>query len=239
MATLKLRYASSPPELEMPQITGEGARILSRLENGESVVVNGVEGSGKTTLALAAMKMLHNQASEVVGVTPSRARADYLNTAKTSRDLPIARPFITPTALAFQVLKQFASNRREQLPEPVLLTGSQEEERIQDLLEQVPNVKWPEYIGPEVRQTEYFRAEVRSLFAACAHWGITALDLDALGSDIRCQNGARPQLYLVITNPHLPTIVGMPPACKIAPVRCSENGEKTPLYCHRPTFQIG
>ncbi|WP_288765819.1 PD-(D/E)XK nuclease family protein [uncultured Varibaculum sp.] len=183
MATLKLRYASSPPELEIPQITGEGARILSRLENGESVVVNGVEGSGKTTLALAAMKMLHDQASEVVGVTPSRARADYLNTAKTSRDLPIARPFITPTALAFQMLKQFASNRREQLPEPVLLTGSQEEERIQDLLEQVPNVKWPEYIGPEVRQTEYFRAEVRSLFAACAHWGITSLDLDALGSE--------------------------------------------------------
>ena len=183
MATLKLRYASSPPELEIPQITGEGARILSRLENGDSVVVNGVEGSGKTTLALAAMKLLHNQASEVVGVTPSRVRADYLNTAKTSRDLPIARPFITPTALAFQVLKQFASNRREQLPEPVLLTGSQEEERIQDLLEQVPNVKWPEYIGPEVRQTEYFRAEVRSLFAACAHWGITSLDLDALGSE--------------------------------------------------------
>ena len=183
MATLKLRYASSPPELEIPQITGEGARILSRLESGESVVVNGVAGSGKTTLALAAMKLLHNQASEVVGVTPSRVRADYLNTAKTSRDLPIARPFITPTALAFQVLKQFASNRREQLPKPVLLTGSQEEERIQDLLEQVPNVKWPEYIDPEVRQTEYFRAEVRSLFAACAHWGITSLDLDALGSE--------------------------------------------------------
>lgn len=183
MATLKLRYASSPPELEIPQITGEGARILTRLENGESMVVNGVEGSGKTTLALAAMKLLHDQAGEVVGVTPSRVRADYLNTAKTSRDLPIARPFITPTALAFQVLKQFASNRREQLPKPVLLTGSQEEERIQDLLEQVPNVKWPEYIDPEVRQTEYFRAEVRSLFAACAHWGITSLDLDALGSE--------------------------------------------------------
>lgn len=183
MATLKLRYASSPPELELPDITGEGAKILSRLQNGESLVVNGVAGSGKTTLALAAMQLLHDQDNEVMGITPSRVRADYLNTATTIRHLPIARPFITPTALAFRVLKQFASNRRQQLPEPEMLTGSQEEERIQELLEQVQDVEWPDYISPEVRQTDYFRSELRILFATCAQWGISAQDLDALGSE--------------------------------------------------------
>ncbi|WP_147471025.1 PD-(D/E)XK nuclease family protein [Varibaculum vaginae] len=181
MATFKLRYASFPPELELPEITGEGAKILSRLQNGESLVVNGVEGSGKTTLALAAMQLLNKQGSEVIGITPSRARADYLNTARASRALPISRPFITPTALAFGVLKQFARERRQGMPEPVLLTGSQEEERIQELIEQVKEVEWPKYISSEVRQTEYFRSEVRTLFATCAHWGITSLDLDALG----------------------------------------------------------
>ena len=183
MVTFKLCPASFPSELKIPEITGEGAKILSRLQNGESVVVNGVEGSGKTTLALAAMKLLHGQGSKVVGVTASRVRADYLNSAETSRELPIARPFVTPTALAFQVMKQFASNRRLQLPEPEMLTGSQEEERIQELLEQVEEVPWPDYISPEVRQTDYFRAEMRVLFAACAHWGVTALDLDALGKE--------------------------------------------------------
>lgn len=183
MATFTLRAVPFPVELELPELGEKEKQILGKLQSASSLIVRGAAGSGKTILALAAMEQLFCHHSQIIGIAPSRSRAEYLNTARISRKLPISRPFITPTALAFQVLKDFASARREQLPEPVLLTGSQEDARIHELLSQV-DAPWPEYIGSEVRQTDYFCSEIRTLFAACAHWDISAQRLDELGREL-------------------------------------------------------
>lgn len=181
--SFSLRAVPFPAELEIPKLEEKEKQLLEQLQSPSSLIVRGPAGSGKTILALAAMELLHRHHKQIIGIAPSRARAEYLNTARASRKLPISRPFITPTALAFQVLTDFASARREQLPEPVLLTGSQEDARIQELLKQV-DAPWPEYITPEVRQTDYFCSEMRALFATCAHWGISAQRLDELGSEL-------------------------------------------------------
>lgn len=182
MATFSVRPAPFPPELELPEFSEAGAQLLSRLDSASSLVVAGVAGSGKTVLALAAMQQLRKQGDTVRGLVPSRLRADYLNTSRCARSLPIARPFITPSALAFQVLQQFAMKRRQALREPVLLTGSEEEARIRELLEKV-DAPWPSYINAELRSSDYFCSDLRSLFATCAHWGLSAQELDELGRE--------------------------------------------------------
>ena len=183
MATFTLRSVPFPVDLELPELSKKGKVLLDKLESSGSLIVKGPAGSGKTVLALAAMKLLHKLGKEIVGIAPSRTRAEYLNSSRTSRELPISRPFITPPALAFRVLQQFASYRQKQLPEPVLLTGSQEDARIHEVLRQV-EAPWPEYISPEVRQSDYFCSEMRALFATCAHWGISAQNLDELGREL-------------------------------------------------------
>ena len=183
MATFTLRSVPFPKELEIPELSEKEKALLEKLESPSSLIVCGPAGSGKTILALAAMKLLQQRGKQIVGIAPSRSRAEYLNTARTSRNLPISRPFITPPALAFRLLQQFASSRQQQLPEPVLLTGSQEDARIHELLRQV-EAPWPEYISPEVRQSDYFCSELRALFATCAHWGISAQNLDELGREL-------------------------------------------------------
>jgi len=70
MATFSVHPVPYPSELQLPAFSEARKKILSQLESPNSLIVEGPAGSGKTVLALAAMRQLHHQDHQVRGLVP-------------------------------------------------------------------------------------------------------------------------------------------------------------------------
>ncbi|GAB2816971.1 ATP-dependent DNA helicase [Alpinimonas psychrophila] len=140
----------------------------------QSAVVVGAPGSGKTSLvkALIAHRVEGGLSpDDIIILTPGRQAANRLRDVlatilHSATNGAMAR---TPMSLAFSLAAEKAA--RDGMEAPRLLTGSEQDQILRDLLEgdiaDGTGPRWPESLSPEVRASRIFRTELRELFARC------------------------------------------------------------------------
>jgi superfamily I DNA/RNA helicase/RecB family exonuclease len=159
------------------------------LPDGASAAVLGCPGSGKTTtiVELVADRVLGRgwDPRSVLVLTSARPAAARLRDRLAVRlgvptDGPLAR---TAPSLAYEIVG--VSARAAGVTPPRLLTGAEQDADIAALLdghlESGTGPDWPEVLGPEVRRTARFRAELRDLFSRAIEQGVDARRLAELG----------------------------------------------------------
>lgn len=157
-----------------------------------SGVVVGAPGTGKTLTLVERVRSLVEQGvavDDILVITPSR------QTATSLRDrLALAVGRATSGSLArsiasfaFQLVRAAAVARGDEPPQ--LLTGGDEDQILQDLLDGDASDDlsgegrgWPEWLPAPIRGTHGFRAELRAFAAECTTLGIPPERLAALGS---------------------------------------------------------
>lgn len=156
-------------------------RAVVALPPGASGVVVGAPGSGKTTAIVERVRALLAAGldpDEVLVLTPTRSSATALRdrlalAVRVATPGPLAR---SVAAFAYQLVRAHAVHAG--LEPPQLLTGPDEDRIVQDLLDGDAEdegsgfVRWPRWLGPEVRATRGFRAELRAFLAECTTLGI-------------------------------------------------------------------
>lgn len=169
----------SPRELDASQ-----AAVVA-LDDAVSAAVLGCPGSGKTTtlIEVVADRVLARGwgPSSVLVLASSRGSASRLRDAIALRlgvptDGPLAR---TAPSLAYEIVGT-AARAAGQAP-PRLITGAEQDADLAALLDGDTTSGWPETLGPEVRATARFRAELRDLLARAAEQEISPARLGELG----------------------------------------------------------
>ncbi len=159
-----------------------------------SGVLVGPPGSGKTTALIARVATLVDgglHADSVLVLTPSRQTATAL---RDRLALAVGRATSGPMArsvasFAYGIVR--ATEVAAGAEPPQLLTGGDEDQLIQDLLEGDAEDeasgagRWPESLGSAIRATKGFRTEVRAFLAECTTLGIESDRLRALAD--RCE----------------------------------------------------
>ncbi|MCR2762207.1 PD-(D/E)XK nuclease family protein [Microbacterium sp. zg.B48] len=172
-----------------PVLDGHQSAVIA-LPAAASGVVVGAPGSGKTTALVARVAALVAAGADpdaLVVLTPSRQTATALRdrlalAVGRATSGPIAR---SVASFAYQLVRASAVAAGEEPPQ--LLTGGDEDQLIQDLLEgdaedeRAGVGRWPDWLGREVRSTKGFRTEVRTFLAECTTLGIEPDRLHALG----------------------------------------------------------
>lgn len=151
--------------------------------------VLGAPGSGKTTtlVEVVADRVLARgwDPRSVLVLTSARAAATRLRDRLALRlgvptEGPLAR---TVSSLAYEIVGVAA--RAAGATPPRLLTGAEQDADVASLLEghlaSGGGPDWPEPLGPEVRRTARFRAELRDLFARATEYGIDPRRMHELG----------------------------------------------------------
>jgi superfamily I DNA/RNA helicase/RecB family exonuclease len=172
-----------------PLLDPSQAAVLA-LGDTESAAVIGAPGTGKTTtlVELVADRVLDRgwAADEVVVLTPNRASATRLRDILALRlgvatNGPIAR---TTNSVAFELVQHAA--QRLGAARPKLLTGGEQDQIVKELLQghidDATGPRWPDILGPEVRQLRGFRTELRELMMRCTEFGIEPHRLRELGA---------------------------------------------------------
>lgn len=168
-------------------------RAIVGLPTGESALVVGAPGSGKTTALLARARALL-AAGEVGGdgilmLTPDRRSATELRD-RVGADLDVATPGPLARSLAsfaFHIVTAAAVEAAA--PPPRLLTGADQDRIIADLLAgddqdaAAAEQRWPEDLSPAVRSSTVFRTELRAFAAQCASLGLSPSELGRLAAD--------------------------------------------------------
>jgi superfamily I DNA/RNA helicase/RecB family exonuclease len=144
----------------------------------------GSPGSGKTSSLVA--RFLHLVAN---GISPAEIAviAATRESANTLRDQlalefqgategPLAK---TLTSLAFSILASDAKRTGELAP--VLVSGSEQDQILKEILQQTDGSLWPKNLDAQVRSLTGFRTELRDLIAASLEHGITPAKLSELG----------------------------------------------------------
>jgi superfamily I DNA/RNA helicase/RecB family exonuclease len=161
----------------------EQAAVVSH--RGSPIVVQGGPGTGKTTVlveaALARIQEGQNPDS-ILLLTYGRERASELRDAialRTTKTMfePLARTF---HSLAFSILKMKAKGD----PEPILLSGPEQESYIRELLHgdiEDGFKEWPEDLHKALTTTGFAR-ELRDLILRASERGIDADELAKLGA---------------------------------------------------------
>ncbi|MFV0373826.1 PD-(D/E)XK nuclease family protein [Microbacterium sp.] len=175
----------------MPAATPDLAqRRVLELPRDASGVVVGAAGSGKTETIVQRVRRLVADGLPPDGIlvlTPTRHTATALRdrlamTVNVATRGALARSL---SAFAFAVVR--AAVVHEGANPPQLLTGPDEDQILHDLLDgdaadeaDAPS-RWPAWIGPDIRATGAFRAELRAFLAECLTLGIDAERLADLG----------------------------------------------------------
>ncbi len=159
------------------------------LPDAASAAVLGAPGSGKTTtiVELVGDRVLGRgwDPRSVLVLTSARPAAARLRDRLAVRlgvptDGPLAR---TAPSLAYEIVG--VSARAAGATPPRLLTGAEQDADVAALLdghlESGTGPDWPEPLGPEVRRTARFRAELRDLFSRAIEQGVDARRLAELG----------------------------------------------------------
>ncbi|MDP1851285.1 MAG: ATP-dependent DNA helicase [Candidatus Planktophila sp.] len=170
------------PKATLTLSNEQNAAIAHR---GSPLVVQGGPGTGKTTVlveaALARINDGHNPDS-ILLLTFGRERASELRDAialRTSKTMfePLARTF---HSLAFSILKM-KSDKSD--PEPILLSGPEQESYIKELLKgdiEDGFREWPEDLHAALT-TSGFARELRDLILRASERGIGPAQLEQLG----------------------------------------------------------
>ncbi len=164
-------------------------RAIVGLPASASGVVVGAPGTGKTTTLVARVAALVEAGADpdsLLVLTPSRQSATAL---RDRLALAVGRATSGPLArsvasFAYQLVRATEVAAGEEPPQ--LLTGGDEDQLIQDLLEgdaedeAAGAGRWPDWLGPAIRSTKGFRTEVRTFLAECTTLGIESLRLREL-----------------------------------------------------------
>ncbi len=163
-------------------IPDDAQRAVADAPADTSAVVIGAPGTGKTTTLETRLVRLVQEGElapeEVLALTPTRQTATVL------RDrIGVRLGVATPGALArsvgsfaFQIVRAGAAARGQE--PPALLTGADQDRVIAEILE-ADGTDWPEELGPALRASPSFRAELREFLAESVRLGIGAERLRA------------------------------------------------------------
>ena len=148
------------------------------------VPVFGSPGSGKTTALVARFLELVSQAAspdQLVVIAATRESANSLRDQlaleyQGATSGPLAK---TLTSLAFSILAARAKTNGEKAP--VLVSGSEQDQLLKEVLAEVDSSTWPKNLDSTVRSLTGFRTELRDLIAACLEHGVSPENLSAMG----------------------------------------------------------
>lgn len=178
------------PRLESVKRFGLSTSQLqaSTLPTGSIATIFGSPGSGKTSALVARfLHLVENDCSpsEVVVIAATRESANTLRDQlaleyQGATEGPLAK---TLTSLAFSILASRAKQAGELAP--VLVSGSEQDQILKDVLAEQDEAAWPKNLDPQVRSLTGFRTELRDLIAACLEHGLAPEQLAQLG---RSQN---------------------------------------------------
>ena len=148
--------------------------------------VFGSPGSGKTSALVARFLHLVESGvspSEIVVIAATRESANTLRDQlaleyQGATNGPLAK---TLTSLAFSVLASDAKAKGELAP--VLVSGSEQDQLLKEVLEQDAGTSWPKNLDSQVRSLTGFRTELRDLLAACLEHGVSPKQLAQLGKE--------------------------------------------------------
>ncbi|CAB4552296.1 unannotated protein [freshwater metagenome] len=178
------------------------------------VTVIGSPGSGKTSCLKA--RFLHlvdkgAQPEQIVVIAQTRDSANlYRDQLALELQSATAGPIAkTLTSLAFSVLVDRA--RKINAPTPTLLSGSEQDAMLQEILKSQDPKIWPKQLDATVRSLTGFRTELRDLIAVAIEHGITPDKLEQLAKEqnvsqweaasacyrqfLELQNSAESQMY--------------------------------------------
>lgn len=144
-------------------------------------IVAGRAGSGKTRVLVERVRRFVRAGLDpdaVLVLTPGRREATALRDRLAlavggASSGPLAR---SVASFSFQLVRAAAAAAGDEPPQ--LLTGGDEDQILQDLLEgdaldEAGGAgRWPQWLGADVRSSKGFRAEVRAFFADCTALGI-------------------------------------------------------------------
>jgi superfamily I DNA/RNA helicase/RecB family exonuclease len=153
----------------------------------EAVVsVIGSPGSGKTSCLKARFLHLVDKGAkpeQVIVIAQTRDSANlYRDQLALELQGATAGPLAkTLTSLAFSVLAERA--RKQNLPTPTLLSGSEQDAMLQDILSNLGPKIWPKQLDTTVRSLTGFRTELRDLIAVALEHAVTPEALAKLGKE--------------------------------------------------------
>jgi superfamily I DNA/RNA helicase/RecB family exonuclease len=148
--------------------------------------VIGSPGSGKTSCLKARfLHLVDNGAKpeQVVVIAQTRDSANlYRDQLALELQSATAGPVAkTLTSMAFSILVDKA--RRSNAPKPTLLSGSEQDAMLQEIIKNQDPEIWPKQLDSTVRSLTGFRTELRDLIAVAIEHGITAAKLAELAKD--------------------------------------------------------
>ena len=157
---------------------------VSELPASTITPVFGSPGSGKTTALTARFLSLVSQGLAPDQLVVIAATRESANTLRDQLALeyqgatagPLAK---TLTSLAFSILA--AKAKREGKKAPVLVSGSEQDQLLKEVLAEVDPATWPKNLDSTVRSLTGFRTELRDLIAACLEHGVSPEALSEMG----------------------------------------------------------
>ncbi len=146
--------------------------------------VFGSPGSGKTTALVSRFLSLTANGFDPAQIVVIAATRESANTLRDQLALeyqgatsgPLAK---TLTSLAFSILA--AKAKRAGQKAPVLVSGSEQDQLLKEVLTELDQSLWPKHLDSTVRSLTGFRTELRDLIAACLEHGISPDELSELG----------------------------------------------------------
>ena len=168
-----------------PELRLSSDQIAAIAHRGSPLVIQGGPGTGKTTILIEAalVRIAEGQNPDsILLLTYGRERASELRDAialRTTKTMfePLARTF---HSLAFSILKMKADTSD---PEPILLSGPEQESYIKELLTgdiEDGYKEWPEDLHAALT-TNGFARELRDLILRASERGISPTQLEKLG----------------------------------------------------------
>ena len=150
------------------------------------VTVIGSPGSGKTSCLKARFLHLVDKGAkpeQIVVIAQTRDSANlYRDQLALELQSATAGPIAkTLTSLAFSVLVDRA--RKINAPTPTLLSGSEQDAMLQEILKNLDPKIWPKQLDATVRSLTGFRTELRDLIAVAIEHGITPDKLEQLAKE--------------------------------------------------------
>ena len=146
--------------------------------------VFGSPGSGKTTALVSRFLALTAKGLEPAQIVVIAATRESANTLRDQLALeyqgatpgPLAK---TLTSLAFSILA--AAAKQDGKKAPVLVSGSEQDQLLKEVLTEQDTNLWPKHLDSTVRSLTGFRTELRDLISACLEHGISPDELTELG----------------------------------------------------------
>ena len=146
--------------------------------------VFGSPGSGKTTALVSRFLALAAKGLEPAQIVVIAATRESANTLRDQLALeyqgatpgPLAK---TLTSLAFSILA--AAAKQDGKKAPVLVSGSEQDQLLKEVLTELDSNLWPKHLDSTVRSLTGFRTELRDLISACLEHGISPDELTELG----------------------------------------------------------